>query len=171
MRKKAQAKIETCRECSLRDLHPRLGEALAFLERMRREDETLVEVFRRFVIGHALEVTDGHQGETAKLLSMSQQGVALHIQRERERKVNAALPNQPSPRPRIVEAPPALPPPTQAKAPEASATVGPVVAESKPADSRPPVRHFDRNGKEVAFFRGGKPIFKEDAISRVLAAD
>jgi len=147
-------------------------ELFAHLERMRRERESLIDAFRRFTIEAALEATDNCQTGAAELLSMSQAGVHQYVIRKREREVEAALRGGASPRPRVVEALPVtpVPLPRAEETSDATATVGPVVEDSTPPEPRPPVRRFDKHGNEIAFFRGGKPVYRESAEDRMQTA-
>lgn len=142
---------QSCRECELRRIEPRFAEFYAHVERNRRADENLFDAMKRVTIEHALEYLGGNEAAAADLLSVSQQGLNQLLKRWRERRVEEALGNTPPIR--AVESAPA------------PATDAPEVAPIPvPSEERPPVRRFDRNGKEVLYFNRGKPVYAPAAL-------
>jgi hypothetical protein len=55
-----------------------LGEWFAFLERERRDYESLIEASKRVLIEHAMAETD-KQKDAGKLLGMTQSSISHHI--------------------------------------------------------------------------------------------
>lgn len=87
----ALAKPLPCRECAVREMHGRSGEAYARAERQRRPDESLTDALRRVCVEDAVADLGDDVPALAAMLTMTPQGVAKIIRKMREERVDAAI--------------------------------------------------------------------------------